>query len=79
MKRNKGFVHLIVIILVAVIALSYFGIDLEQIFAKPLFKKNLIFTGETVKNVWTDYIYDPITGLFRKDTEETSLDAEVVQ
>ena len=79
MKKNKGFVHLVIIILVAIIAFSYFGIELQEVFGKPLLKKNLAYTWEVTKNVWTNYVYGPITGIFDKDLEETSLDAEVVQ
>ena len=68
MNKQKGFVHLIIIVLIALIAFSYFGVDLEQVFAKPLFKKNLLYTWNTVKTVWTDYIYDPLTGLFNKNS-----------
>lgn len=73
MKGNKGFVHLIIIVLVAIIALSYFGIDLEQVFAKPLFQKNLSFTWHIVTDAWTTYVYDPITGLFHKNGSEQIL------
>ncbi len=70
MNKKKGFVQLIIMLLIAILALSYFGIDLEQAFTKPLFKKNLVFTWNTAKSVWVNYIYNPITGIFDKDEAE---------
>lgn len=65
-KSQRGIVQLVIILLIAILSLSYFGIDLEQAVTKPLFKKNLIFTWNTAKSVWVNYIYDPVKGIFIK-------------
>ncbi len=74
MKNQKGFVQLLILLLVVLIALSYFGIDLEQVFAKPLIRKNVVFTWNTAQRVWNDYIYDPISGLFNKNDNTGTVD-----
>lgn len=79
LKKQSGFVQLVIILLIAILALSYFGIDLEQAFTKPLFKKNLIFTWNTAKSVWTNYIYNPITGIFTKDEEVTTEEEKLLE
>jgi hypothetical protein len=65
-RRQRGIVQLLIMIIVALIALSYFGIDLEQVFTKPLLKKNIVFTWDKTKEVWTNYVYEPITSIFDK-------------
>ncbi|HEY4498616.1 MAG TPA: hypothetical protein VJH94_00970 [Candidatus Paceibacterota bacterium] len=73
MKKNdqRGIIHLIVLIFVALLALSYFGIDLEEVFTKPLLKKNINFTWDKSKEIWTDYVYEPIMNIFNKKDGDT--------
>jgi len=72
-KRNqRGIVQLIVLILIAILALSYFGIDLEQAFSKPLLAKNLSFTWNKTVEIWNNYIYGPISGILGKDDSPES-------
>ncbi len=69
-----GFIRTIVLILIAILLLSYFGIDLRQAATTPLFKQNLQFTWEVIQRIWNDYIYVPLTHLFKRDQQKT-LDA----
>jgi hypothetical protein len=70
MKINdqRGIIKTIVIVLIGIILLSYFGIDLQKATQTDLFRKNLSFTWDTVVMVWTDYIYGPVVGLFHKNS-----------
>lgn len=72
MKNNnqRGIIHLLVMVLIAILAISYFGIDLEEVFSRPLLKKNLVFTWTKTKEAWENYVYNPISGIFDKKTDE---------
>ncbi|OHA26331.1 MAG: hypothetical protein A3C06_04805 [Candidatus Taylorbacteria bacterium RIFCSPHIGHO2_02_FULL_46_13] len=64
--KQRGFVKTIILILIALIALSYFGIDLEQATKGPLFVKNVSFTWHVIEKVWTDYIWHPLSSFLPK-------------
>lgn len=67
-NQNRGIIRTIVIVIIGIILLSYFGIDLEQVSKSDLLKKNLAFTWDTTKNLATNYIYNPISHIFSKNT-----------
>lgn len=48
-NHKRGIVALIVIIVIAVIILGYFGFDLQRIFESPQVRENLIFLWELIK------------------------------
>ncbi len=55
MKNNayeRGFIRDIVIIIVALIVLSMFGVDLQEQVKNPLIRKNLEFTWSLVQTGW---------------------------
>lgn len=64
---HRGIVQLIVILLIAIVLVSYFGIDLQQAFTTPLLKKNLEFTWSLVVYAWNNYIYGPLSNLMNQN------------
>ncbi|MEN9622093.1 MAG: hypothetical protein RLZZ67_527 [Candidatus Parcubacteria bacterium] len=54
----------IILALIAVIVLSFFGYDLKAIVEAPLTQSNLHYAGDGVSYVW-DYIKGPITYLYK--------------
>ena len=75
-NSERGIVKLIVTIIIGVIALSYVGIDLEQVFTTPLLKKNVNFTWEKSKLIWNEYIYKPVHDMFSKKNESKKIEVE---
>jgi len=53
---QKGIIKTIVIVLIGIVFLSYFGIDLEQATKSDLLRKNLSYSWEVVKSTWNNYI-----------------------
>lgn len=49
---KQGLVKEILLIIVALIILGYFGFDFQRIFESDLVQKNLNYVWEGVKNVW---------------------------
>jgi hypothetical protein len=55
----------IIIGLIAIIVLSFFGYDLRAIIESPLAQKNLNYTKGGVEQVWDNYLKGPITYLYK--------------
>jgi hypothetical protein len=70
--REKGLIKAILLVVIALIMLSYMGIDLEKAVAEPLFKKNLQYSGELIKKGW-----DKIMDLVSKDSEAKALKIDI--
>ena len=56
---NTGLVRTIILIVIALIILSYFGFNLREIVNSPTGKGNFTFTQEIMINIWNDYLKDP--------------------
>ena len=68
MKTNQGIVKTILLIVGGILLLSFFGIDLQEVTAKPIFRKNVEFIWTSAKDTWKNYIYKPI---FNKNATST--------
>ncbi len=54
-----GFLQIILIIVIAVIALGYFGIKLTDILASPIVRENLEFLWNTAREIWNSFLSEP--------------------
>ncbi|MFH1402120.1 MAG: hypothetical protein ABIG87_00665 [Patescibacteria group bacterium] len=57
---NRGLVKWIIIILIAIIILSYFGFDLRAIVGSDATQNNLSYVWGLAVTVWNDYLSRPI-------------------
>ena len=55
----------IVLGLIVIIVLSFFGYDLKAIIEAPLTQNNLHYVGGGVSKVWNDYLSKPVTYLYK--------------
>ena len=53
---QKGIVGVIVLIIIAIVLFSYFGINLKELSDKPIFKENLSFIREISITIWNSYL-----------------------
>jgi hypothetical protein len=60
-SSNRGLVGIIVIIIVAILTLSYFNIDLKSVAEKPQTQQNIEYATITSKTVWDKYMSKPAT------------------
>lgn len=58
-KNNQGFIGIIVLIIVAVVILSYLGFDLKKIFTSDMVQKNFSYVTGVIKNIWSNYLSVP--------------------
>ena len=69
MKNNltagkRGFVRTIIIIVIALLVLSYFGLNIRTIVNSPAGHDNFTYTQEVIYNVWNNYLKRPVTYLW---------------
>src|SRR5512145_3066803 len=59
--NHGGFIQIILIIVIALIVLGYFGLNIADILASPVVKENLAYAWNLVKEVWGSYLSGPAT------------------
>lgn len=63
---SRGFVGIIVLIVIAILLISYLGFDLKKIFTAPAVKNNFAYIWNFVEGIWTDYLSVPIMFLWEQ-------------
>jgi len=63
-NKQSGFIKLILMIIIAIIILSYFGFNLRGIVESPETQGNLGYVWGLTVGVWDNYIGGPITYLW---------------
>lgn len=57
-QTNRGFLQLILIIVIALIILGYFGLNIREILEKPVVQNNLAWFWDFLQTVWS-YLKGP--------------------
>ena len=63
-QTDRGLVKAIIIILIALLILAYFGLNIRSIVDSPTFADNWNFLKDLIVDVWTDYLKKPVTYLW---------------
>ncbi|MBI4692222.1 MAG: hypothetical protein HY773_02145 [Candidatus Terrybacteria bacterium] len=64
MANQSGFIKFIILIIILLIVLSYFGINIRSLFESDLFKNNFNYVWGGVKYVWETYLLGPVKYLW---------------
>ncbi len=56
-----GFIRTIVIIVIAILIVSYFGINLRALVTSPTTQDNITYVTTGVINLWNNYLKAPVT------------------
>jgi hypothetical protein len=56
---NKGFMGIIVLIIIAILLLSYLNFDLKKIFSSEAVKNNFAFAWEMITYAWDNFLSKP--------------------
>lgn len=56
---TKGFIKDIIIIVIAVLLLNYFGFDVKEWLDKPEVKEQIFAVWDFIKNIWINYVKGP--------------------
>lgn len=63
-NQNRGFVKLIIMIVIALLVLSYFGLNLRNIVNSPTGQDNFGYVKTLTVNVWNNYLKKPANYLW---------------
>ena len=64
MNRKGGFIQLIIIIVIGLLILSYFGISLQGVVESPVGQSNLHYVTNGISYVWVNYLSVPFDYLW---------------
>ncbi|MSR71340.1 MAG: hypothetical protein EXS50_01525 [Candidatus Taylorbacteria bacterium] len=59
-NKKQGLVKMIIVIVIALLILSYYGFDLEQLVKNPTTQKNFNYLEKTVLYIWQNVLKTPI-------------------
>lgn len=59
--KNQGLVRTVLIVLIAILVLSYFGFDIKGIVESPLAQNNIGYVWGFVVGIWNNYLSQPVT------------------
>lgn len=57
--QSQGFIKLIILIVIGLIILGYFGLNIKDILASPVVKENLAYAWELAKHIWNTWLAGP--------------------
>ncbi len=60
-RDQRGLIKTVVIIVIALLILSYFGFSLRNLVNQPTTQDNFSYAGSVVMNVWNNYLKTPAT------------------
>jgi hypothetical protein len=58
-NKQGGLVKLIILVIIAIAILSYYGVDIKEFVNSPQVQKNFGYVWNFVKGVWADYLAEP--------------------
>jgi len=64
--KNQGLIKTILIIVIALLVLSYFGLNLRNIVNSPTGKDNFGYVKSLIVNTWNGYLKKPADYLYNK-------------
>ena len=65
-KQQGGFIQLIIVLIIAVIVVGYFGFNVQQIIQSPSVSGNLGYAWGLAMNLWSNYLVVPVTFVWNK-------------
>ncbi|MFA7252802.1 MAG: hypothetical protein WC027_03010 [Candidatus Paceibacterota bacterium] len=63
-NKQQGLIGTIILIVIAIIILSYFGVDLKRLWTSDQVQKNLGYVWNLIVKIWTDYLSTPFEYLW---------------
>jgi len=67
LNKNGGLIKWIILIVVAILILSYFGVDIKNFFMSDQVHKNFGYIWNFIKGIWNNYLIAPahlVWGIF---------------
>jgi len=58
---NRGFINMIILLIIVLLVLSYFGYNLRSIINSPNTQDNFSYVGGSIVDIWNNYLKVPAT------------------
>lgn len=69
LRNQEGFVKWIIIIIIALVILGFFGFDIKKAVEAPATQSNLNFAEQLTLNIWHNYLQGPVSYIWGKTLE----------
>ncbi len=66
MQKNKGLIKMVVVIVIALIVLGYFGFNIKDIIESDSVQTNLQYVWGFIKTFWNNYLAAPVIFMWDK-------------
>lgn len=63
--EQSGLIKMVIIIVIALVALSYLGFDVKEVVESPQTKKNATYVKDIGVMIWQKYLKTPATYVYR--------------
>jgi len=63
-NKQGGLIKIIIIIVIAIAILSYYGFDIKNFFTSPQAQKNFSYVWGFITDIWTNYLAEPAIWLW---------------
>ena len=63
-NKQGGLIKIIIIVVIAIAILSYYGFDIKNFFTSPQAQKNFGYIGNFITDTWTNYLAEPASKLW---------------
>jgi hypothetical protein len=65
-SKNGGLIRTIILVVIFLLVISYFGLNLREVINDPLTQNNFSYVWGEVVHIWTTYLSKPIGWLWRE-------------
>ena len=65
-RRGGGFIKMILLIVIALVVLGYFGYNLKDIVNSPTVHDNLVYVWDLIVKLWNTLLAEPATWIWDK-------------
>lgn len=57
---QRGLIKMIIIIIIAVLILSWYGVDIKNFFSSDMVQKNFGYIWNFISSIWSNYLVGPV-------------------
>jgi ABC-type phosphate/phosphonate transport system permease subunit len=63
-NKQQGLIRMIIILIIAIAVLSWYGVDIKEFFTSPQAQKNFGYIWSFIKDTWSNYLAEPALKLW---------------
>jgi hypothetical protein len=63
-NKQNGLIKMIILIIIAIAVLSWYGVDIKEFFTSPQAQQNFGYVWGFITDLWSNYLVGPATKLW---------------